>query len=73
MALFKQCNLATDTGSTTISWIDTKYAKEGLKVRFKDESVWRTIMKVFHGVTLTEDQVQEASTLYRKQREASDI
>lgn len=73
MALFKQCNLATDTGSTTISWIDTKYAKEGVRVRFKDETIWRTIKRVFHGVTLTEEQVQEASMLHRKQREASDI
>lgn len=73
MSLFKQCDLATDTGSSTISWIDTKFARVGVQVLFKDESVWRTIKKVFHGVTLTDAQVQEASTLYRRQREASDI
>lgn len=50
-----------------------KYAKEGLKVKFKDESIWRTILKVFHGVTMSEDEVLQASTLHRKQRAASDI
>ncbi len=57
---------------TTTAWIETKSAKVGYKVTFRDDKTrWWEVATI--GATLPEDAVIENAKDWKRTREASDI
>ena len=68
---YQQCEFSSEDYKV-VAWIESRYAKEGLKLKFKNDGRWWTVDKV-HDIKLTEEYLKKYETIYKVHRSATDI
>jgi hypothetical protein len=71
--LHKQCKFITKLNETLVAWIDSKYAKVNLNIRFKDSDKWWKVKEVYHAHVINDETLIKEQDKHRHQRKASDI